>query len=145
MYWSQWSEENLNLGKISRISMDGSNNTVIFDNKEVTWPSGLALDHSTDDLYFIDSSRTLVAKSNTDGTNLQIILTANVTAVSMDVLDRQLYFSQMYGNATGVFTTNEDDPERNIEEVVSFMGNTPGGIRVVNVSRQPLHSSMCEY
>ncbi len=151
MYWTQWSGANPNLGKINRISMDGTSNTVIFNNETVERPSALSLDYATETLYFVDSSRTFVAKSATNGTNVQVILSTfseNFTsffAKSMDVLEGQPYITETSRNGVYTVVENESAMEGNIElAIIEMLKNTPGGIRVVNVSQQPLNSSKCE-
>ena len=147
MYWSQWSEVDLNLGKINRISMDGTSNIVILDSTSVTWPTALTLDHSTGTLYFIDSSRAFIAKSNTSRSNLQVLQTANNSNIAdffanaMDVFEEQIYFTERH--SAGIHAVNVNAPEGNINTVRANLGNNPGGIRVVNISRQPLITSMC--
>ena len=147
MYWSQWSEADLNLGKINRISMDGTHNAAILDSTSVTWPTAMTLDHSTNTLYFIDSSRTFIAKSNTNGTNLEVLQSANESNITnffanaMDIFEEQIYFTERHSD--GIHSVNVNAPEGSINTILANLGNNPGGIRVVNINRQPLISSMC--
>lgn len=69
MYWSDWAET----PKIERAAMDGSLRSVIVNNN-LTWPNGLAIDHSGGKLYWADGGTKAIECSNFDGTKRKAII-----------------------------------------------------------------------
>nr|XP_022326452.1 low-density lipoprotein receptor-related protein 4-like isoform X2 [Crassostrea virginica] len=68
LFWSEWG----NASAIRRAYMDGTNTTYIAK-KDLTWPNGLAIDFTTNILYWVDGSTNRVEFSNLDGGNRQVL------------------------------------------------------------------------
>lgn len=64
LYWSDWGDN----PHIGRIGMDGSNRSVIVEDK-ITWPNGLTLDFVNDRIYWADAREDYIAFASLDGTN----------------------------------------------------------------------------
>ena len=64
LYWSDWGD----IPHIGRIGMDGSNRSVIVDDK-ITWPNGLTLDFVNDRIYWADAREDYIEFASLDGTN----------------------------------------------------------------------------
>lgn len=69
MYWSDWGAK----PKIERAAMDGSMRTVLI-RENLTWPNGLAIDHTTSKLYWADGGTKAIEYSNLDGTGRKILI-----------------------------------------------------------------------
>lgn len=69
MFWTQWGE----IPRIERAHMDGTNRMVILSTN-LTWPSGLAIDHSAGKVYWTDAGSQTIEFANIDGLNRKILL-----------------------------------------------------------------------
>lgn len=68
IFFSEWDRP----ANISRAYTDGSN-LIVFRNITLGWPNGLAVDFSTDRLYWCDALLDHVQHSNLDGTDVKTI------------------------------------------------------------------------
>lgn len=64
LYWSDWGDN----PHIGRIGMDGSNRSVIIQDK-ITWPNGLTLDFINDRIYWADAREDYIEFASLDGSN----------------------------------------------------------------------------
>ena len=64
LYWSDWGDN----PHIGRIGMDGSNRSVIVEDK-ITWPNGLTLDLINDRIYWADAREDYIEFASLDGSN----------------------------------------------------------------------------
>lgn len=69
MYWSDWGEK----PKIERAGMDGSDRIVLIRNN-LTWPNGLAIDHTAGKLYWADGGTKSIEFTNLDGSNRKMLI-----------------------------------------------------------------------
>lgn len=69
MYWSEWGER----PKIERSNMDGTNRFVIASTN-LTWPNGLAVDHTAGKIYWTDAGSRTIEFANFDGSSRKILL-----------------------------------------------------------------------
>ncbi|PAV62586.1 hypothetical protein WR25_26419 isoform C [Diploscapter pachys] len=69
MFWTDWGQN----PKIERANMDGSDRTVIVDTK-IYWPNTIALDFTTDRVYFADSKLDYIDFVSYDGTGRTQVL-----------------------------------------------------------------------
>ena len=148
LYWSEYSSDSdyINTAKIVRMSMDGTNSVILFDNRTVNWPNGLALDYESNTLYWIDThlSRRYIGKSRTDGSGFTII--KNLTnyaqsfphAFAMEYHRGYLYWSDWLNDA--IFSLRENDPQGTVMRV-QHLNSDPGGIQVVDAITQPTERS----
>ncbi len=76
MYWTDWGAN----PKIERAGMDASNRTVIISTN-LTWPNGLAIDYSTERLYWADASFKTIEYGNFDGSGRQVGMSSLVKLI----------------------------------------------------------------
>lgn len=69
MYWSDWGDK----PKIERADMDGKNRLIIASTN-LTWPNGLAVDHSTGKIYWTDAGSNAIEFANFDGSDRRVLL-----------------------------------------------------------------------
>lgn len=68
MFWCDWSHA----ASIERSGMDGSARTTIIS-KDVGWPNGLAIDHVTKQIYWIDGKLNRLESASMDGTGRKVL------------------------------------------------------------------------
>ena len=146
IYWTAYNDHDHDTARVFRASMDGTNVTVLFNNDTVRTPNGLALDYDTQTLYFIDSRKHIIYKSTTDGEDLCLVyeLGNRSFAVAMDYHDGVIYWGDRLVDR--VFSLRVD---RGLNEEAVLLSELPnrrdvGGIKVVDIRRQPMGSDPSE-
>jgi hypothetical protein len=128
--------------------MDGGDNNPIIGSNLLLMPNGLALDLTTQTLYFCDSRRDILARSRTDGTNFTILLNvSNITGsgqsnvVYLDYHEGTLYFNDRREDI--MFKLRIDAPGKLGPPVLLVRSSREiGNIKVVDPDqRQPLGPS----
>ena len=105
--------------------MDGSNRTVLHDTNLHT-PYALAIDYTTQTLYWADYALNTLESSNTDGSN-RVLLNSNLRdPYAMAFFDGRLYWTDWSYN--GIYSTTIDSPS-NISSGL-FLNADPFGILV---------------
>ena len=69
LFWTDWGEN----PKLERMSMDGTAHTTIISS-DIVWPSGLAIDHHTQTLYWCDASLDRLESSDFNGEHRTILM-----------------------------------------------------------------------
>ena len=69
MYWTDWGI----ISKIERANLDGTNRTVLV-NTSLSWPNGIAVDFSTQKIYWGDGMEDKIEVINADGTNRRVLV-----------------------------------------------------------------------
>lgn len=126
--------------------MDGTGSTIIFSSPTVEWPNALTLDYETDTLYWIDASRGVIGKSNSDGSDLNIIQTlsdrndedSTVYVYSMDYFQGRLYWGEWLQDR--IYTLEDGAPEGSVR-LMKQLEFDPGEMHVVDSARQPTNTS----
>lgn len=88
MYWTDWGAS----PKIERAGMDASNRTVIISTN-LTWPNGLAIDYSTERLYWADASIKTIEYGNFDGSGRQVDMSSLVKLICSSFFLRFNFYS----------------------------------------------------
>eukprot|EP00118_Oscarella_pearsei_P022300 m.255045 g.255045 ORF g.255045 m.255045 type:complete len:1679 (+) comp40390_c1_seq5:372-5408(+) len=88
MYWSAWGD----YPHIGKACMDGSNRTVLFDQK-ITWPNGLTIDYEARALYWADALRDVIESSDLWGGGRRIVVSSGTRHIyGLTLLGRYLYW-----------------------------------------------------
>ncbi|XP_078326559.1 low-density lipoprotein receptor-related protein 2-like isoform X3 [Crassostrea virginica] len=112
-----WSERG-NASAIRRAYMDGTNTTYIAT-KDLTWPNGLAIDFTTNILYWVDGKTNYVEFSNLDGGNRQVLtIIPDAHLQSIGIHGQYLYYSGW--SRPGITKIN-----KTTGSVVTFMSHHP--------------------
>lgn len=80
MFWSDWGKRPL----IARSKMDGTN-AVDFVNTNIHWPNGVAIDYSTERLYWADAKLMSLESIKLDGTDRRVRYLFNFIFLQMDI------------------------------------------------------------
>ena len=140
--WIFWSDFNKTTSKIVRMSMDGTNSSVLVGKDTVTSPNGLSLDYATQTLYWIDASTDEIGSIHTDGTKRKIIADHRIFynlphPFALEFYREELYFSDWKVDSIWKLTSLSSDKSMIIMKNFSF---DPTTIHVVDITRQPMHS-----
>ena len=119
--------------------MDGTNSTVLHNNSRVTWPNGLTLDYTTQNLYWFDASEKYLGTSRSNGTNFRVIQTFNKSE-SLNPFDITFFLGVLYStnwvdNSIRSLTLSAPSPAENRE--LLRVAKDPNGVKVFTSSRQP--------
>ena len=134
LYWSDWGKGS---ERIVRTSMDGTNSTVLHDDSRVTWPNGLTLDYTTQNLYWFDASRNYLGTSRSNGTNFRSIqtFTQGLNPFDTTFFNGVLYNTNWVDNTLRSLTLSAPSPAENRE--LLRVARDPNGVKVFSLSRQP--------
>ena len=88
--WGRFGES----GKIYKATMAGSLKTAIID-KNLTQPSGLAIDYETGMLYFTDAVRETIERCDFFGQNRELLVTATIYPFAITVDRNYIYWTDL--------------------------------------------------
>ena len=71
MYWSDWTLNSNDSGKIERAFMDGSSRKVIITGK-LSYPNGLTIDHIGKSIYWCDAFHKQLEGADLNGKNRRV-------------------------------------------------------------------------
>ncbi|CAG9854879.1 unnamed protein product [Phyllotreta striolata] len=117
MFWSQWGER----AKIERANMDGTNRLIIA-NTNLTYPNGLAVDHLSNKIYWVDGGIGRIEFATLDGSNRKVLLGEGSVKhpFGLDIFGNYVYWTdwktqsieranKFTGQNRTVLTTNMND------------------------------------
>ena len=129
MYWTDYGT----VRKIERASMDGTSR-IALHSTSLSDPTGLTLDIDTQTLYWMDYSRDVLERSNTDGSNRETLTSMRILSpYFLSYYDGNLYWGDWSYNR--LLTTSVSSPNN-----VRFFGNSISadvyGIHVISPEKQ---------
>ena len=135
--WGRFGES----GKIYKSTMAGSLKTAII-NKNLTQPSGLAIDFNADKpmLYFTDAVREAIERCDLNGTNRELLVSATIYPFAITVDRDFIYWTDL--QLRGLYRA-EKHTGRNMEEVVKRLDNSPRDIQLYQKERQSCTVDQC--
>ena len=129
MYWTDWGTS----PKIEKASMDGTSRTVIHSTGLV-WPNGLALDYTTQTLYWVDASLDRMESSDVNGFNRRVLITAGIDhPYGIDIFQRTLFWTD--NNRRAILSAPVAQPN-NSRVIVPNVRGAAMVIKVVSLERQ---------
>ena len=136
MYWTDWGEE----ARIERAGMDGQGRTVLI-NTDLIWPNGLAIDYTTQMLYWADANLDKIEYSNVDGSGRTVLETGETGLLHPYALtiDGDLLYWTDWQNSS-VFATHKTNGIGAGGDIVLLIGNleyNPNGIEAIGPDKQP--------
>lgn len=91
MFWTDWGSA----AKIERSGMDGSHRKAIVTT-DIIWPNGLAIDHVSRRLFWVDAKLHIISSADYDGSNRRVIVSSPLAVkhpFSLDVFEDWLYWT----------------------------------------------------
>lgn len=135
MYWTNLGE----VAQIERAGMDGQGRTVIIDT-DLIRPNGLALDYSTQTLYWTDAYLDKIEYSSVDGSGRTLLNTGEAGLMhlyALTISGNFLYWTDWQNNS--IFATHKVHgvgSNGNITTIISNLFTSPNGIVAVGPDQQ---------
>ncbi|KAG5887844.1 hypothetical protein JTB14_005610 [Gonioctena quinquepunctata] len=127
-------------GKIFRTTMAGSLKRVIID-KDLAQPSGLAIDYEEQMLYWTDAVREKIERSDLNGKNREVLISATIYPFSITVFGKYIYWTDL--QLRGVYRA-EKHTGANMIEIVKRLEDSPRDIQVYSDRRQLCSVNPCQ-
>lgn len=138
LYYTDWGRLGSS-GRILRVTMAGDQKTPII-NTSLTQPSGLAIDYTDHKLYWSDASKEKIERSDMDGSNRQVIITATIYPFSLSIYGNHIYWTDL--QLHGVYRA-EKHTGSNMIEVVKRLDESPRDIHVFTSQQNLCSKSPC--
>lgn len=138
LFFTDWGKFGTS-GKIVRTTMAGSLRRVIIDNN-LAQPSGLAIDYDNRMLYWTDAVREKIERSNFDGKNREVLVSATIYPFSITVFGNYIYWTDL--QLRGVYRA-EKHTGANMIEMVKRLEDSPRDIQVFSPARQACTLNPC--
>ncbi|CAH1155627.1 unnamed protein product [Phaedon cochleariae] len=138
LFFTDWGKFG-NTGKIFRTTMAGSLKRVIID-KDLAQPSGLAIDYDEHMLYWTDAVREKIERSDLNGRNREVLITATIYPFSITIFGKYIYWTDL--QLRGVYRA-EKHTGANMIEIVKRLEDSPRDIQVYSAYRQKCSVNPC--
>lgn len=139
LFYTDWGKFGTS-GKILRTTMAGSLKKVIID-KDLAQPSGLAVDYDDQMLYWTDAVREKIERSDLNGKNREILVSATIYPFSITVFGKYIYWTDL--QLRGVYRA-EKHTGANMIEMVKRLEDSPRDIQVYSSARQKCTANPCQ-
>ncbi len=142
--WLFWSDYNETTAKIVRMSMDGTQSTIIVTAPSVQFPNGLTYDYKTQTLFWIDAGRDIIGSVKADGTQMRVHVNlsrhfSTSHGFNLEFFNGEFYFSDWRGDDVRKISSANTTEERG--EILRTFNRDPTTVRVLNIDRQPVPES----
>lgn len=135
VFWSDWGPN----AKIERSYMDGSERQPI-TNDGIYWPNGLAMDFSTDRIYWADAKHHVIENSKLDGTDRKKILSNNLPhPFALTIFEDNMFWTDWHTKTISSANKVTGKNFRHVHEGLHF----PMDIHSYHVARQPAFENRC--
>ena len=135
MYWTDWGSS----PKIEKASMDGNSREAIVTDS-LGSPSGLAMDYSTQTLYWTDPTLHMLEKCSYDGSDRMVISSMVTNPFGITVHQSTLYWGDLEN--TTIYSAPISNPNLTTV-VIARLIYEPLEIHMVSEERQPLGKHVC--
>ncbi|XP_073976140.1 low-density lipoprotein receptor-related protein megalin isoform X3 [Rhodnius prolixus] len=140
LYYTDWGRFGTS-GKIFRTTMAGSLKKVIID-RDLSQPSGLALDYDERYLYWTDAVREKIERINLVGDpNREVLISATIYPFAITVYKDYIYWTDL--QLRGVYKA-EKHTGANMIELVKRLEDSPRDIQVFSSERQKCKVNACQ-
>lgn len=138
LYYTDWGRFGTS-GKIFRTTMAGSLKKAIVE-KDLSQPSGLAIDFEDFMLYWTDAVREKIERSRLDGTGREVLISATIYPFAITVHGDYIYWTDL--QLRGVYRA-EKHTGANMIEMVKRLDDSPRDIHVFSGARQKCNINLC--
>ncbi|XP_066588132.1 low-density lipoprotein receptor-related protein 2 isoform X2 [Prorops nasuta] len=138
LYFTDWGRFGTS-GKIFRTTMAGSLKRAIID-KELAQPSGLAIDYEEYMLYWTDAVREKIERSDLNGKNREVLVTATIYPFAITVFREHIYWTDL--QLRGVYRA-EKHTGANKLELVKRLEDSPRDLHIYSAGRQQCKVNPC--
>lgn len=138
LYYTDWGRLG-NSGRILRVTMAGDQKTPII-NSSLTQPSGLAIDYVDKKLYWSDASKEKIERSDMDGSNRQVIISATIYPFSIAIYGNHIYWTDL--QLHGLYRA-EKHTGSNMIEIVKRLDESPRDLHIFTPQKPFCSKSPC--
>lgn len=138
LYYTDWGRFGTS-GKIFRTTMAGSLKKAIIE-RDLSQPSGLAIDYEEKMLYWTDAVREKIERSTLDGKNREVLVSATIYPFAITVFRNYIYWTDL--QLRGVYRA-EKHTGANMIEMVKRLEDSPRDIHIFSKSRQLCTANPC--
>ncbi|KAI5717758.1 hypothetical protein M8J77_010754 [Diaphorina citri] len=138
LYYTDWGRFGT-AGKILRTTMAGSLKKVIIE-KDLSQPSGLAIDFDDEMLYWTDAVREKIERSDLAGNNREVLISATIYPFAITVHRNYIYWTDL--QLRGVYRA-EKHTGANMIEMVKRLEDSPRDIHVYSADSQKCSVNPC--
>lgn len=138
LYFTDWGRFGTS-GKIFKTTMAGSLKKAVID-KDLSQPSGLAIDYEDRMLYWTDAVREKIERSELDGSNRQILVSATIYPFAITVFREHIYWTDL--QLRGVYRA-EKHTGANKVELVKRLEDSPRDLHIYSAARQQCRINPC--
>lgn len=138
LYYTDWGRFGTS-GKIFRITMAGSLKRVIID-RDLSQPSGLAIDYDEGMLYWTDAVREKIERSDLLGDKREVLITATIYPFAITVFRNYIYWTDL--QLRGVYRA-EKHTGANMIEMVKRLEDSPRDIHIFSSTQQSCTKNPC--
>jgi low density lipoprotein-related protein 2 len=136
LYWTDWSYTPM----IAKMGMDGSGFEKIIT-EGLFWPNGLAIDHVTNRLWWVDAHLDKVEYADIDGSNRHVVKVQVPHGYSIDIFEEWMFWSEW--NVKRIEMANRFTGA-NHSILLDDLEHLPYGMRVIHKTKQPKFDNPCE-
>ncbi|XP_041779439.1 low-density lipoprotein receptor-related protein 2 [Anopheles merus] len=138
LYFTDWGRFGTS-GKIFRTTMAGSLKRAIID-RDLSQPSGLAIDYDDRMLYWTDAVREKIERSQLDGRNREVLISATIYPFAITVFRNYIYWTDL--QLRGVYRA-EKHTGAGVHEMVKRLEDSPRDIHIYSATRQQCQANPC--
>lgn len=138
LYFTDWGRFGTS-GKIFKTTMAGSLKRAIID-KDLSQPSGLAIDYDDRMLYWTDAVREKIERSDLEGKNREILVSATIYPFAITVFREHIYWTDL--QLRGVYRAEKHTGADKIE-LVKRLEDSPRDLHVFSAARQQCTVNPC--
>ncbi|XP_046609747.1 low-density lipoprotein receptor-related protein 2 isoform X1 [Neodiprion virginianus] len=138
LYYTDWGRFGTS-GKIFRTTMAGSLKKAIIE-KDLSQPSGLAIDYDDRMLYWTDAVRENIERSDLEGRNREVLVAATIYPFAITIFRQYIYWTDL--QLRGVFRA-EKHTGANMIELVKRLEDSPRDLHIYSPARQQCSVNPC--
>jgi len=138
LYWADWGRT---APRIERAGLDGKHRSVLVSSPHVVWPNGLAIDHASDRLFWLDARLHTLSSSRRDGSDVTVVLYSRHLLhipYSVSVFEDRVFWVDWVTKA--LYSANKFTGA-NVTDLSSVL--TPSMVKVYHAYRQPIGTNVC--
>ena len=138
LYFTDWGRFGTS-GKIFRTTMAGSLKKAIID-KDLSQPSGLAIDYEERMLYWTDAVREKIERSDLNGKNREVLIGATIYPFAITVFREHIYWTDL--QLRGVYRAEKNTGSDKVE-LVKRLEDSPRDLHIYSPARQQCKINPC--
>ncbi|KAF7989294.1 hypothetical protein HCN44_007968 [Aphidius gifuensis] len=138
LYYTDWGRFGTS-GKIYRTTMAGSLKKAIID-KDLSQPSGLAIDYDEKMLYWTDAVREKIERSDLNGKNREVLVSATIYPFAITVFREHIYWTDL--QLRGVYRAEKYTGANKIE-MVKRLDDSPRDLHIYSPLKQQCNVNPC--